>query len=73
MKQVTEFSDRMRKSLGLPALAGVGAAKGALEVDGNPTDLYKVEASKMFGVPYDKVTETQRRLAKRASFYHIYP
>lgn len=72
MIQATEIPDRLRKQLGLLALAGLNAARGSLETNGQATDLYKVEASKLFGVPYDQVTEDQRRHAKRASFFHIY-
>lgn len=44
----------------------------SLEPDGTPTDHYRVVASDMFGVPYDQVTEQQRRAAKRASFFALY-
>lgn len=44
----------------------------SLEPDGQPTDPYKVEASKMFNVPYDNVTKAQRQKAKQAAFLRIY-
>lgn len=40
--------------------------------DGKPTDVYRVEASKMFNVPEDKVTPEQRRYAKQQMYLRIY-
>lgn len=46
---------------------------GSIEQSGEPTDPYKLKASKMFGVPYEQVTPEQRRAAKVAMFREIYP
>lgn len=35
-------------------------------------DIHKLTASKMFNVPYHKVTETQRREAKRVNYFPLY-
>lgn len=40
--------------------------------DGKPTDIYRVEASKLFNVPEDQVTDAQRRFAKQAAYLSIY-
>lgn len=44
----------------------------SLEVDGTPTDHFRVLASAMFGVPYAQVTEQQRWAAKKAKFFGLY-
>lgn len=35
-------------------------------------DFYKDKASKMFGIPYDEVTDEQRSEAKKAMFDYMY-
>ena len=35
-------------------------------------DLHKLRAARMFKVPYDQVTETQRRYAKLTAYFEAY-
>lgn len=44
----------------------------SVEPTGEPTDIYRVMASKTFGVPYPVVTEQQRRAVKSAVFFNRY-
>lgn len=46
--------------------------RGSIEQSGEPTDRYKLVASKMLGVPYEQVTPEQRHAAKVAMFREIY-
>ena len=36
------------------------------------TDIHKLTASKIFNVPYNKVTDEQRRIAKALNFKEVY-
>lgn len=72
MKQATQYSDEARYKLGLLDLATVEDKEAALETSGFPTDMHRVEASKMFGVEYCFVTPQQRQAAKQARFWSMY-
>lgn len=39
---------------------------------GQPVDVFKAEAAKVFNVPESEVTPDQRRYAKQRAFVHIY-
>jgi len=52
-------------------LAALEQAQNSL-TDGKPTDIYKVEASKIFMVPEADVTPQQREYAKRQAYVMIY-
>lgn len=72
MNQATHYDKEARTRLGLPALASPEDRHNSLETSGTPTDLYKVEASKDFNVPYEQVTDQMRRASKAAMFYTLY-
>lgn len=52
-------------------LAALELSMGTL-TDGKPTDTFKAEASKIFGVPEDQVTEDQRRFVKHQAYIAAY-
>lgn len=44
----------------------------SVETNGAPTDVHRLTASKAFNVPYEQVTEHQRRAAKAMTFFQRY-
>lgn len=72
MRQATRYDDRDRMRLGLPSLATDEDRAKAVEVSGEKTDVYKVEASKLFDVAYENVTQQMRHAAKSANFHAYY-
>lgn len=72
MKTATTITPDLRATLGLPDLAEPKDFARSVEPSGQPTDIHRLTASQMFGVPYDKVTEEQRRAGKTANYKRMY-
>lgn len=72
MKSATRHSDADRKSLGLLPLATGEDLSKSMEVSGEPTDLYKVLASKIFRCDYSAVNSQMRQAAKKYAFWNAY-
>jgi DNA polymerase I-like protein with 3'-5' exonuclease and polymerase domains len=44
----------------------------AIECDGTPTDVYRLRASRIFAVSYERVTPQQREFVKRMAYARRY-
>ena len=62
-----ELCDKLEHSM--CALAG---GNYSLRYDIENTDIHKLTASRIFNVPYNKVTDEQRRIAKTLNFKELY-
>ena len=62
-----ELCDKLEHSM--YALAG---GNYSLRYDIGNTDIHKLTASRIFNVPYNKVTDEQRRIAKALNFKELY-
>lgn len=68
MQQATTIHPILRAKWGLPALAESSDYQYSLESSGAVTDVYRVEASKVFNTPYDAVTPHQIKAIKSGFF-----
>lgn len=72
MKSATRYPQHVRKQLGLLDLATAEDLQASVESSGEPSDPHKLQASQMFGVPYEQVTSEQRQAAKQRSYFRRY-
>ncbi len=56
----------------LRIIAAISGEKAMLEAFANDLDIHRATAAKVFNVPYDQVTDDQRRQAKTVNFSIIY-
>lgn len=72
MRQATTIHPAFRQQMGLLQLAQPSDYQNSFETDGSRTDHHRALASKIFNVPYDQVTDQQRKAAKKANFWMAY-
>ena len=56
----------------LKTLSSSPGGNYSLRYDIENTDIHKLTASRIFNVPYNKVTDEQRRIAKTLNFKELY-
>ncbi len=66
------FVDADYSQIELRILAHMSQDQGLIEAYGTDADIHRITASKVFGVPMDEVTSTQRRDAKAVNFGLVY-
>lgn len=66
------FTDADYSQIELRILAHIANDKGLLEAYAEGSDIHRITASKVFGVPLEKVTDTERRNAKAVNFGIVY-
>ena len=62
-----ELCDKLEHSM-----CGLAGGNYSLRYDIENTDIHKLTASRVFNVPYNKVTDEQRRIAKTLNFKELY-
>lgn len=62
-----ELCDKLEHSM-----CAVAGGNYSLRYDIENTDIHKLTASRIFNVPYNEVTDEQRRIAKTLNFKELY-
>ncbi|WP_044912673.1 DNA polymerase I [Butyrivibrio sp. WCE2006] len=66
------FSDADYSQIELRILAHMSGDKGLIDAYHEGRDIHRITASKVFGIPFDDVTDIQRRNAKAVNFGIVY-
>ena len=66
------FADADYSQIELRILAHMSEDKGLIEAYHEGKDIHRITASKVFGTPFDEVTDLQRRNAKAVNFGIVY-
>ena len=66
------FADADYSQIELRILASMAGDKELIEAYKGGKDIHRITASKVFGVPFDEVTDLQRRNAKAVNFGIVY-
>ena len=66
------FADADYSQIELRILAGLAGDKDLIEAYREGKDIHRITASKVFGVPFEEVTDLQRRNAKAVNFGIVY-
>ncbi len=66
------FIDADYSQIELRVLASLSGDKGLIDAYKEEKDIHRITASKVFGVPFEQVTDTMRRNAKAVNFGIVY-
>ena len=66
------FLDADYSQIELRLLAHMSGDEGLIEAYGMDADIHRITASKVFGIPFDEVTDAMRRDAKAVNFGIVY-
>ena len=66
------FADADYSQIELRILAHMSGDKGLIDAYHEGRDIHRITASKVFGIPFDDVTDIQRRNAKAVNFGIVY-
>ncbi|WP_029321578.1 DNA polymerase I [Butyrivibrio sp. AE3004] len=66
------FADADYSQIELRILAHMSGDKGLIDAYHEGRDIHRITASKVFGIPFDEVTDVQRRNAKAVNFGIVY-